>query len=35
MSCGVAPGSGSAHIRVISYGRDGERSEDDIRFGGE
>jgi len=35
MFCGVAPGSGSPRIRVVSYGRDGERSEDDIKFGGE
>jgi len=31
MQCGTASSGGTA-FKVISYGRDGERSEDDIRF---
>ena len=33
MRCGEALGSGAKGIRMISLGRDGERSEDDIKFG--
>ena len=33
MRCGEALGSGARGIRMISLGRDGERSEDDIKFG--
>jgi hypothetical protein len=33
MACGPAPQSGTTRIKVISYGRDAEVSEDDIRFG--
>lgn len=32
MVCGPSPQSGATHFKVISYGRDGEVSEDDIRF---
>lgn len=33
MLCGAAGRSGATGIKVTSYGRDGERSEDDIHFG--
>ena len=33
MLCGAARRSGATGIKVTSYGRDGERSEDDIHFG--
>jgi hypothetical protein len=33
MRCSAAQQSGTKGIKVTSYGRDGERSEDDIRFG--
>jgi len=33
MRCGAAPGSGVKGFKVISLGRDGEVSEDDIKFG--
>ena len=33
MVCGTAPQSGATRIKVTSLGRDGEVSEDDIRFG--
>jgi hypothetical protein len=33
MRCSATQESGAKGIKVTSYGRDGERSEDDIRFG--
>lgn len=33
MRCGAALGSGAKGIKVTSFGRDGEASEDDIKFG--
>jgi hypothetical protein len=35
MFCGAVLASGAKGIKVISYGRDGEASEDDVRFEGE
>jgi hypothetical protein len=33
MTCGADLPSGAKGFKVVSYGRDGERSEDDIKFG--